>query len=98
MTRNAFLAIQSDLENLNAELNRQCLAIRKGRQDTQRTGAIFAEHDLAASSDSVLFLKGMMDGEEDDDLRERASRLYYACITQFIRKDLLMMDDTLRPS
>ncbi len=95
MREEALDAIQTDLAALLLELNHQCLAIRMGLQDTQRTGAIFADHPVATSMDSILFLKDLMENEEDPDLRERASRLYYGCIGQFLRLDLLMMDETL---
>lgn len=95
MGKNLIGSIQSDFEALNLELNEQCLAIRRGIQHTQRTGAIFAEHPLATSPESISFLNEIIDGEGDSDLRERASRLYYACIAHFIRLDLLMMDETI---
>ncbi|MGQ9652586.1 MAG: hypothetical protein ACUVXD_00815 [Thermodesulfobacteriota bacterium] len=87
--------IVADLEALKLDLERQCLAVRRGLQEHQRTGPIFAEHPLTTSPDSIAFLRGITRGGRDRDERERASRLYYECIGQFIRMELLMMDETV---
>jgi hypothetical protein len=95
MNQETFEAIQEDFKALYLELNRQCLSIRRGLSDTQRTGAIFADHPLATSLESISLLKQISREEQDPDIQEQASRLYYACIDQFIRLDLLIMDDMM---
>lgn len=90
-----FYHIEKDLETLNLELNTQCLSIRRGLQGKQRTGAIYANHPTSTAMESIAFLKDIMESERDADLRERVTRLYYACIDQFIRLDLLIMDEVL---
>jgi hypothetical protein len=87
--------IEADLEALRVDLERQCLAVRRGLQEQQRTGPIFAEHPLTTSLDSIAFLRGVTRTGRDRDERERAFRLYYECIAQFIRMELLMMDETV---
>lgn len=87
--------IVADLEALKLDLERQCLAVRRGLQEHQRTGPIFAEHPLTTSLDSIAFLKGILRGSRYGDGGERAARVYYECIGQFIRMELLMMDETV---
>ena len=90
-----FQSVLSDFEALSLELNRQCLAIRMGLQDTQSTGAIFARHPLATSLESIEMLKRIAETDADADRAEQARRLYYGCVGQFVRQDLLMMDESV---
>ena len=90
-----FQSVLSDFKALNFELSRQCLAIRKGLQDTQSTGAIFARHPLATELDSIALLKRIADTDRDRTQAEQARRLYYGCVGQFVRQDLLMMDESV---
>lgn len=87
--------IQADLEALKLDLERQCLAVRRGLQEHQRTGPIFAEHPLTTSLDAIAFLKGILRASRYGDGREQAARVYYECIGHFIRMQLLMMDETV---
>jgi|GEM_PF-1671828 len=88
-------AILLDLEALLRELSEQCLAIKKGFSETQRTGAIFASHPVATDLDSILWLRDYASKEEDGDLRERAWRAYFSCVAQFVKMDLLLREEAL---
>lgn len=94
MEHGYFQAIQNDLEDLIFELSLQCLTIKRGLGNTQRTGAIFASHPVATDLDSILWLRDYALQHEDPDLRERALRVYFACVSQFIRLDLILRDET----
>jgi hypothetical protein len=95
MGNERFAAIQADCEDLNFALSEQCLYIRLGFWDSQRTGPIYADHPMATSEESIAFLREMMETHPDGDLREQAARLYFSCIGHFIRMDLLLVDQTL---
>ncbi len=91
----SFETIADEVEALKLDLERECLAVRRGLQGHQRTGPIFAEHPLTTSLDSIAFLRALARSGRDRDQRERAARLYYECIGKFIRMELLMMDETV---
>ncbi len=88
-------AIFLDLEALLMELSEQCLAIKKGFSETQRTGAIFASHPVATDLDSILWLRDYASEEEDRDLKEGALRAYFSCVAQFVKMDLLLREEAL---
>lgn len=95
MGKGYFEAMLFDLADLTRELSEQCLAIRRGFSDTQRTGAIFASHPVALDLDSILWLREYASKEEDQELREQALRTYFACVAEFVKMDLLLREETL---
>ena len=95
MSNGYFRAIQYDLEDLLRELSAQCLAIKRGLREEQGTGAIYAAHPVATDLDSILWLRDFSSAQVDPDLRERAARVYFACVGQFLRMDLLLRDQAL---
>jgi hypothetical protein len=88
-------AVEADYAELVLALNTQCLAVRRGLVHRQRTGGIFSEHPLALSLPAIALLRERMTAQAAPEERERAARLYYACVSQFIRMDLLLLDQTL---
>lgn len=90
-----FKAVQYDLEDLLRELSEQCLAIRRGLSEQQRTGAIYASHPVATDLESICWVRQLAETEVDPDLREQAARVYFGCVGQFIRMDLLLRDEAL---
>lgn len=89
------MALQYDLEQLLEELSQQCLAMKRGLAEKQRTGAIYASHPVATDLESILSVREFWQKEPDPDIREQAARVYYSAVAQFIRMDLLLRDEAL---